>query len=1414
MSKHVIAEPCNLYEVSWEIANKVGGIYTVVSSKARTAVERLGDNYVLFGPWLRGERLVEQAFEDVPGYDDFIAACEKDGIPVRVGRWLVPGRPLTVLVAFSGLYDQKDGVLAGLWERHRVDSLTGQWDYIEPVLFGQAAAIAMCRWSALRQRGPGCTTVAQFHEWLAGAGLLYLHDWEPSIGTVFTTHATVLGRAAASRGLELEAALRERTAEALAEELGVRAKHSLEAAVVRAADVFTTVSGITAEEAALIHSRPADELLPNGIDLELIDEQASAVSRSEAVRRLRHVAACMLGCDVDQAGMVALSGRYEFRNKGVDLFLEALGELNGRAGSPLVAWILCPTGNSGLLSGLTERLGSSGQCSAGWLGLATHNLFDPARDPVHVQATALGLAGRSDQRVKLIQVPTYLMPGDGFLDLPYEAVIGAMDLTCFPSLYEPWGYTPLESLAVGVPTVTSDQSGFGQWCLQHGLGPEDGVWVLARRGQTDEAAANDLAGVIERLLAQPPDADRIAARCRAVAQRLSWSSQFDHYSRAHARAAEVQASRLGSRAPSAFPVLATVPLQPTTQSNRPNLQPFEVRIRLPAELVALGELAENYWWTWDAAAQSLFEALSPDLWRAVGHNPTRLLQQVGSDELCRAAEDSAFRTRLAAVAQRFRAYMAAPASLPGIEESVVQSNPPPKIAYFCAEYGLHESLPIYSGGLGVLAGDHLKSASDRALPLVAVGLLYQRGYVEQRMTGSGEQVSGDALLRPSEHALKPVLGADGQPVLVQLATPDGALTVRAWRADVGRVALFLLDTLLPENRAEDRETLGHLYGGGPETRLRQEIILGRAGVRLLQQLGIRPAVYHLNEGHAALVVLERVSQLVRQEGLTFEEARELVRASTVFTTHTPLPAGHDRFGEDLLRRHFSDVPLWLGIPWERFFALGQCPAEPGLFNMTGLALHFAGFVNGVSQRHQRVSQELLQAFWPSLLVNEVPVQAITNGVHLASWTGPEIRALLGDEPRPLNGESFARSSSLDEGDLWRARSMARDRMIEEVGRRLRDRSLARHDPPRLINRILEGLIPEALYVGFARRFAPYKRANLIFRDLDRLQALLEGPERPVRIILAGLAHPDDELGKALLRQVFEFSRSERFAGRIFFVDGHDIGLERLLVQGCDVWLNTPVHGLEACGTSGMKAAANGGLNLSTLDGWWLEAFGGENGWAMGGDRVYEQQELQDELDAAALYRLLGDVIVPLFFERDGDGLPRKWLSRVGQSLSSIPTRFNSDRMVGEYAAKAYLPAARRQRDLVADRYASLRTAVGQLATVRAACSSIRVRHAQIEQTDGEMNAQRLVATAEVILGSLQPDDVIVEMVLGQVAGERALENMAAVTLQPTAGPDDEAWSFQGTYVMRAAGRFAYGIRVRPRHLDLADPLTGDLVIWA
>jgi len=1410
-----------LFEISWEVCNKVGGIHTVISTKARTATERFGDDYIAVGPWRLSESERQVPFDDEPGHEAFCESCRSQGIPVRVGRWRIPGRPRTILVEFSGLYDHKDDVLARMWEDHQVDSLSGGWDYVEPVLFGHAAGMVVELWweEYLAPRHRRC--VVQAHEWLTASALLHAKSRLPAAGTVFTTHATMLGRALSSIGQSPQAGLGDATAAELAETHHVVAKHSLEGACARAVDVFTTVSPITGDEATLLHGRAPDLLVPNGIDLEVLDEVAGPSPRDAVRERLQREAGLFLDEDVSDAALLCISGRYEFHNKGLDVLLEALARLNGKEGRRIVLFVLVPAGNSGLRSEVLERrekgiaaLGTLG----GPVGLSTHHLFDEENDPLHLHCRRFGIDNAPGSRVKVVQVPIYLGPKDGFLDEPYEAVLRALDYSAFPSYYEPWGYTPQESLAVGVPTITSDYAGFGRWVLAEGLGADAGVTVLPRVRRAYADVVADLADVIDGAVGtgrkrKAPVVD--PATCRETAARTSWQDLFENYEKAYAMALESVQRR--AEAGAAAPVRPKLMLDvQRPKEATPRLTTFDVGTALPRALKPLERLAANLWWCWDPEAPALFADLSPETWERCGRNPVALLEQVPGAVLQARAADPAYQARVERVAERLHAYLAGErgVSLANGNEDEVRLSLEHPVAYFSAEFGLHESLRTYGGGLGILAGDHLKSASDLGLPLVGVGLFYRMGYVKQRLTAAGEQTQVDLENDPRLLPLECVRTAEGAPLEVQLQLPGRELHLRAWRVRVGRVSLYLLDANTPSNRDEDRDITRGLYGGDQEARLLQELVLGRGGERLLRRLGIRPAAYHINEGHAAFLMPERVSRLVGEEGLTFDAAREFVRSTTVFTTHTPVPAGHDRFDETLMRRYFSDVEDSVGVPWERFYDLGR--AEDGTFNMTYLALSFASEVNAVSRLHGKASRALLKPFWPGLLEPEVPVRTITNGVHLSTWTHPLVREALGADPeRPLTGGAVREGAGrVDTARLWEAhRALKRD-LLARARVNLERSFLERSDSPAVLHRMLTGLDEEALLVGFARRFAPYKRANLVFQDVDRLARLLADEERPVRVLFAGKAHPRDQQGLDLLRQVAAHARDENLVGKVFFLEDYDMGLARALVQGVDVWLNTPTRMLEASGTSGMKAAANGVLNLSIADGWWPEAADGTNGWTIGGDRVYENQALQDELDGTVLLRLLEEEVVPLYFERDEDGLPREWIARMVRVLETVPPVFNTDRMVEEYLDTAYRKLGLAYFRHGRDRRALSKERAQEVQRIRRGFSAVKVTEAHRADLEAIRVGEPIDAHVDLDLGALQPADVRVELVLGR-SGPDGLHDVRAVELTPTSkkAAAEGAVRFEGAHRVEASGRYVQGLRIRARHEEASGGPLRDLVFW-
>lgn len=692
----------------------------------------------------------------------------------------------------------------------------------------------------------------------------------------------------------------------------------------------------------------------------------------------------------------------------------------------------------------------------------------------------------------------------------------------------------------------------------------------------------------------------------------------------------------------------------------------------------LRELARNLWWSWHPNVIALFRDLDPELWRSVNHNPIAFLAQMSQSRLVERATELALEARIGFAFQRLNDYLARTLSWADTHAGPLRARP---VAYFSAEFGLHESISIYSGGLGTLAGDHLKSASDLAVPIVGVGLLYAQGYFNQRLDSSGWQQESyfetDIAHLPVEEVL-----SDGRPLRIRVETREGPIHLRVWRVPVGRATLLLLDSDVDENREADRDLTGRLYGGDSAVRIQQELILGVGGRRALAAKGIRPGVLHLNEGHSAFAVLEAAREEMESDGVRFEEALRRVRARTVFTTHTPVEAGHDRFGPDLVEHTLGPLRDALRLDEPGLMALGRIdPAnarEP--FCMTVLALKAAWRSNAVSALHRQVTSGIWQGLWPGRSELEIPILQVTNGVHVSSYLAPPMRQIyetyLGqDWERGISlPETWDPIEDVDEGELWEAHQILKSRLVAYVHRQVCIQDAARGGTGDVCDVTGSRLHPDPLTIGFARRFATYKRHSLILSDEARLERLLSNPDRPVQIVIAGKAHPADEPGKRLIRRIFEMSRDPRFLGRLVFLEDYDINVARHLLQGVDLWLNNPRRPHEACGTSGMKAIFNGVLNLSILDGWWAEAYDGQNGFAVGAGTQHVDAAEQDRRDGASLYTVLEEQVLPLFYERNERGLPVGWIARVKHAIRSLAWRFNADRMVMEYCRKCYLPS--------------------------------------------------------------------------------------------------------------------------------------------
>jgi starch phosphorylase len=847
---------------------------------------------------------------------------------------------------------------------------------------------------------------------------------------------------------------------------------------------------------------------------------------------------------------------------------------------------------------------------------------------------------------------------------------------------------------------------------------------------------------------------------------------------------------------------------------------FTVRPLLPEPLQPLLRIAHNLRWSWDAGAVQLFLRLDRDLWETSGHNPVLLLGSIDQAVLESAARDDSFLAHLKGVTETLDSYLSGESAWYRREHN---KDDKLVVAYFSAEFGITECLSIFAGGLGVLAGDHLKAASDLGLPLVGVGLAYQQGYFRQYLNAAGWQQ--EAFEDNDFHTL-PI--APVPDVKIQVELPEGPVFAQVWSVNVGRLKLYLLDTNIPENRAQYREITHHLYGGDLDMRIRQEILLGIGGYRLLEALGLQPTVYHMNEGHSAFLGVERILRLMETKQLSFREARVLASASLIFTTHTPVAAGHDYFPPALMDRYFSAFVQRLGISRFDFLGLGRKdPTDDSEdFCMTVLALRLASFSNGVSQLHGSVSRHMWNQIWKGVPESEVPIGHVTNGVHFRSWVSFEVNQLydryLGPKWReePADPKLWQRVEAIPAAELWRTHERRRERLVAYARQRLRAQLVSRGASQTALDDADEVLNPDALTIGFGRRFASYKRANLLIRDPERLSRLLNDPERPVQIIYAGKAHPQDNSGKQLIQAIITLASRPEFRRKLVFLENYDMAIARYMLQGCDIWLNTPLRPMEASGTSGMKAQANGVLNVSTLDGWWDEAWrlrsgnGSDIGWAIGSGEVYDDLAYQDQVEAEALYELLERQIVPTFYERRADGMPRKWVACMKSSIAKLCPEFNMHRMVKQYAEGYYLVTHRRCLSLAAEDSAKARQLAAWLGKVETAWSTVRMDSVKNDISEIQL-ADQIVVSARVALSSLGPEDVAVQVVMGLVDAHGEIKNPEVIPMQSSGRDGSGMELFQAVLKPSTkTGLHGYSIRVLPQHPDLISSFLPGLIAWA
>lgn len=843
---------------------------------------------------------------------------------------------------------------------------------------------------------------------------------------------------------------------------------------------------------------------------------------------------------------------------------------------------------------------------------------------------------------------------------------------------------------------------------------------------------------------------------------------------------------------------------------------FRVIPKIPEQLAALKTIAYNTWWTWNTEAIELFRWIDSDLWESTYHNPVRLLGHVSQDRLEELSKDTVYLSHLEKTIERLSDYLERKTWFDILKQKEEIANNNFLVATFSAEFGLHESIPIYSGGLGVLAGDTIKSCSELGLTAVGVSLLYRQGYFNQYLNSDGWQQEKYFINDYSNMPVEPVYREDGSQVSVDVPMADRTVKAAVWLIKVGRASLYLLDTDLPENDRSDRDITGQLYGGSREMRLKQEIILGIGGLRALDEMNLTPTVRHINEGHSAFLIVERIRQLM-QEGLSFPEAREIVAAGNVFTTHTPVPAGNEEFSTDMVVKYLHQMIDAIGLSNEEFLQFGHYDDNPN-FSMTVFGLRFSKFRNGVSELHGTISREIWKDVWPALPSADIPLTHVTNGIHPETWVSDEMEKLLSRYVGPrwssnkTDAKEWDKVDKVPNSELWPAHIRMRERLISWA----RERWEKQIERMGLLKPHLEDipvLDPEIVTIGFARRFATYKRATLLLKDEERLARIVNNPEHPVQFIFAGKAHPHDSSGKELIRKIVHLCMKEEFYGKVIYLENYDMDMARHMIQGVDVWLNTPRFPMEACGTSGMKACFNGVIHCSVPDGWWAEAYRPGTGWSIGSGEEYDDPELQDRLEAKALYNIIENQIVPIFYDRDKNDIPVNWIKIVKESMKNVCPVFSSNRMLAEYTSEFYVPAYKGTKKLSENNYSGARELAAWMEKIRKNWHSVRIESVQSGIENGTCAVgDPLPITVALRAGGLEADDLLVEVQHGKIEPDGWLTDRESVRLD-FSHAEEGVLFFEGLFECSHSGNQGFTVRILPNHTEFGRIIEPDLVCW-
>jgi len=1400
MTSKTLNKPTYIFETSWEICNMIGGIYTVLSTKAPLIQKEYGNNYITIGPDVWKETQSNPDFiEDRNLFSAWRESAANKGLHFRIGRWNIESKPIAILIDFTTLFPEKDKIFFNLWEKYKVDSISGQWDYVEPAMFGYAVGQVIESFVNYHLSYSD-KVVAHFHEWMTGTGVLYLNENAPHIATAFTTHATTVGRAIAGHDMPLYGKMDEYDGEEMARKFGIIARFSLERAAAVVADSFTAVSATTAKETKKLLGKKVSVVTPNGFSKSLLpNAKVYTKKRKKAREVIYKVTEALFNKKISQdAFLLITSGRYEFRNKGIDLFIDALGKI--RKENPdreIIAYVKIPANQTGPVPELLQRMQNPDFDHPNSHHYLTHNLYDEYSDAILHKIRSNGLDNLPDDKVKIVFVPAYLNGNDGIFNLPYYELLKGFDYTVFPSYYEPWGYTPLESVAFRIPTLTTGQAGFGQWVCEKFKDKHQSVIVASRLDDNDSQVVDEIASSIMHFHAMGADEIKaIGENANAIAEQAIWENFISYYYEAWSKALDKISGREETFT-AKFRQERKLELTEAPTQDIPVWKRIMIDPSIPEKLQGLQELSRNLWWSWNFKATELFESIDQEIWEEVGQNPIKMLDSLNINQWRALEKDQSFLEKYNETYDKFKAYLA---------ES--ENKPKHQIAYFSMEYGLHQSLKIYSGGLGILAGDYLKECSDSNENLVAIGLIYRYGYFNQSISLFGDQVAEYSPQNFSQLPLVKVFNKDGKQLKISIGLPGRTLYARVWRCDVGRIPLYLMDADISDNSEADRTITHQLYGGDSEHRLKQEMLLGVGGVRMLEALGLNSTVYHCNEGHAAFSGLERLRFLIQDEKLTFPHAHEVVRSSTLFTTHTPVPAGHDVFHEDLLRTYFPHYPDRLNISWDDLMNLGKFKDNDARekFSMSVLAAKLSQEINGVSRIHGRVSQEMFEGLYDGYYPEELHIGYVTNGVHLPTWASKPWKLMykktFGQDYKcnQLDFDMWKKIQHVADGDIWNTRKQLKKELIDYVKQRVNTEMTRRQENPKLIIKTVESIREDALTIGFARRFATYKRAKLLFSNLERLAKLANSSGRPIQFIYAGKAHPNDKMGQDLIKRIIEISKTDEFIGKVVFIENYDMALAHKLIPGVDIWLNTPTRPLEASGTSGEKAVMNGVVNFSVLDGWWAEGYSENAGFAIKEARTYANQQFQDELDAEIIYSVFEDEILPLYYDQSKDGVPVKWVQYIKNTVSDVAPNFTMKRMLEDYQQKFYRKLIERAGKVNGDFYKMAADYAEWKSEMRSKWHEIKLEKLMVpDSSRGSLTLEDSFSTEVTIYtNGILPEHLGVEVLFGKKDQGRVKKILFSKEM-----PLKEIEGKNATYAVEIpafqAGSYSYAFRIFPKH---------------